>query len=152
VIRVSVEVDIRRPAADVFAFLEDAENNPSWIPNMRSCRWTTPPPIGTGSRYEQVSHFLGREIRTSFEATRHEPGHLITIASREGSSFPITMTRSVEPRGEEDCHVREDVEGDTSGFYSIAEPLLKPMVVRNIRRDYRNLKRLMETGAVRSAS
>jgi hypothetical protein len=62
------------------------------------------------------------------------------------------VTRSVDPRGEGGCHVREDVEGDTSGFYSIAEPLLKPMVVRNIRRDYRNVKRLMESVAGPDAS
>ena len=143
-ISVSVEVDVERPAAEVFAYLEDAENNPHWIPNMRSCRWTTPPPIRVGSRYEQASQFLGREIHTSFEVIRHEPGRLVTIESRVGSSFPIKVTRTVEPRGAAACHVREDVEGDTSGFYSIAEPLLKPMVVRNIRRDYRNLKRVME--------
>ena len=144
-IRGSVEVDVDRPAAEVFAYLEDAENNPSWIPNMRSCRWTTPPPVRAGSHYEQRSHFLGREIHTSFEVTRHEPGRLITIESREGSSFPIKVTRSVEPRGATACHVREDIEGDTSGFYSIAEPLLKPMVIRNIRGVYRNLKKMMES-------
>lgn len=144
VIRVSVEMRVRRPAAEVFAYLEDAENNPRWIPNMRSCRWTTPPPIRAGSRYEQVSRFLGRDIHTSFEVTRHQPGRLITIESREGSSFPIKVTRSVEPWGESACQVREDVEGDTTGFYSIAEPLLRPMVVRSIRRDYRSLRRLME--------
>ena len=111
---------------------------------MRSSRWTTPPPVHVGSRYEQLSHFLGREIHTSFEVTRHEPGWLITIESRQGSSFPIKVTRSVEPRGAAATHVREEVEGDTSGFYTIAEPLLKPVVVRNIRRDYRNLKKVME--------
>ena len=40
--KVTVEVDVERPADEVFAYLEDAENNPKWIPNMRSCRWTTP--------------------------------------------------------------------------------------------------------------
>ena len=145
--KVTVEVDIERPADEVFAYLEDAENNPKWIPNMRSCRWTTLRPIGLGSRYEQVSRFLGRDVHTNFEVTRHEPGRLITIESREGSSFPITVTRSVERRGEAACHAREDTEGDASGFYSIAEPLMRPMVVRNIRRIYRNLKTMMESPA-----
>jgi uncharacterized membrane protein len=141
---VSVEIDVRRPAGEVFAYLEDAENNTEWIPNMVSCRWTTGPPIGIGSRYEQLSKFLGREVRTNFEVTRHQPGRLIAIQSREGSSFPITVTRSVEPLPGSSTHVREDVQGDASGFYAIATPLLKWMVVRNIRRDYRNLKRVLE--------
>ena len=143
-IKVAVEIDIDRPAADVFAYLEDAENNPRWIPNMRSCRWTTPPPIAVGSKYEQLSEFLGRKIRTNFEVTEHQPGRAVTIASRHGSSFPITVTRIVDPRGADSCHVTELTEGDTSGFYAIATPLLRPMVLRNIRRDYRNLKRILE--------
>ncbi len=142
-IKVAVEIDLDRPASQVFAYLEDATNNPKWIPNMRSCRWTTPPPISAGSKYEQLSEFLGRKIHTNFEVTDHQPGHALTIESREGSSFPITVTRIVEARGDS-CHVTEITEGDPSGFYAIASPLLKRMVVRNIRRDYANLKRILE--------
>jgi uncharacterized membrane protein len=145
-ISVKVTVDVDRPSGQVFGYLEDVENNPRWIPNMRSCRWTTPAPVGVGSRYEQTSEFLGREIRTSFEVTDHRPGHLVTIESREGSSFPIKVTRIVEPRGEAGSHVTEEVEGDPSGFYAVATPVLKAMVARNIRRDYRNLKRVLESG------
>ena len=141
-VRVSVEVD--RSPAEVFGYLEDAENNPSWIPNMRSCRWTTPAPVRVGSRYEQTSAFLGRRVLTNFEVIEHEPGHRVTIESREGSSFPIRVTRIVQPRGDGGSHVIEEVEGDPSGFYAIATPLLRAMVTRNIRRDYRSLKRVLE--------
>jgi uncharacterized protein YndB with AHSA1/START domain len=144
VIDARVTVDVDRPPGEVFAYLEDAENNPRWIPNMRVCRWTTPPPVAVGSRYEQLSAFLGRKIRTSFEVTEHEPGHRITIASREGSSFPITVTRIVEPGAGGGSHVTELVEGDASSFDAIATPLLRAMVRRNIRRDSRNLKRVLE--------
>jgi uncharacterized membrane protein len=144
-IRVVVEVDIDRPAPEVFAYLEEVENNTRWLKGMRSCRWTSPPPVRVGSTYEQRSEFLGREIRTSFEVTRHEPGHLVTIESREGSSFPITVTRMVDSNGNGRSHVTEMVEGDASGFYSLATPLLKRMVQRNIRRDYGTLKRLLES-------
>jgi uncharacterized membrane protein len=147
VIGVRVSIDVDRPPEDVFGYLEDAENNPHWIPNMRSCRWTTPAPVGVGSRYEQTSAFLGRLIRTSFEVTEHEPGHRVTIESREGSSFPIKVMRIVEPRADGGSRVTELVEGDASRFYAIATPLLRAMVTRNIRRDYRNLKRVLERGS-----
>jgi len=147
VISVRVTVNVNRPPSEVFGYLEDAENNPRWIPNMRSCRWTTPAPVTVGSRYEQTSGFLGRRIETSFEVTEHEPGHRVTISSREGSSFPITVTRIVEPRADGGSHVIELVEGDASGFYAIAAPVLRVMVARNVRRDYRNLKRVLERGS-----
>jgi len=70
----------------------------------------------------------------------------VTIESREGSSFPIKVTRIVEARSDGGSHVTEEVEGDPSDFYAIATPLLKAMVARNIRRDYRNLKRVLGRG------
>lgn len=141
---VVVDVDIKRPAADVFAYLDEVENNPAWLRGMRSCTWTTPPPRGVGSRYDQVAAFLGKEIRTTFEVTAHEPGRLVTITSLEGSSFPLTVTRLVEPTGDASCRVTETVESDPSGFYRVATPLLRLMVRRNINRDYGSLKRLLE--------
>jgi hypothetical protein len=93
-----------------------------------------------------VSQFLGRQIHTSFEVTRHEPGRLITIESREGSSFPITVTRIVEPDGDGRTRVTELVDADARGFYTLATPLLKRLVERTIRRDYGTLKQLLEEG------
>jgi uncharacterized protein YndB with AHSA1/START domain len=144
-IHVTAEVDVARSAEDVFAYLAEVEHNTEWLSGMRSCRWTSEPPVRAGSTYEQVSHFLGREIRTRFEVTAYEPGHLVTIRSREGSSFPITVTRKVVATGARQCHVTEIVDGDPSGFYSLAAPVLRRMVERTIRRDYRNLKRLLES-------
>ena len=142
---VVVTVDIDRPAPEVFAYLEEVTNNTEWLKGMRSCRWTTEPPVHVGSRYEQVAQFLGKEIRTSFEVTALEPGRLITISSREGSSFPLTVTRSVAPLGDGGARVTETVESEPGGFYKIAQPLLRLMVRRNIARDYRALKSLLES-------
>ena len=141
---VLVNVDIDRPAGEVFAYLDEVENNTAWLRGMCSCTWTTPPPQGRGARYDQVAAFLGREIRTRFEVTAHEPGRMVTITSLEGSSFPLTVTRLVEPTGPASCRVTETVESDPSGFYRIGAPLLRLMVRHNIARDYRTLKRLLE--------
>jgi uncharacterized membrane protein len=142
---VTVQVRIDRPAGEVFTFLEDVENNTKWLRGMVSCSWTTEPPVRVGSRYEQLARFLGKPIRTSFEVTAHEPGQVVTIRSREGSSFPLTVTRRVEPLDATRCRVTETVESDPSGFYRVAEPLLRLLVRRNIQRDYLRLKTLLET-------
>jgi uncharacterized membrane protein len=142
---VVVRTDIARPADEVFAFLDEVTNNTQWLRGMVSCTWRTDPPVRVGSRYEQVARFLGREIRTTFEVTEHEAGRRVTIASREGSSFPLSVTREVIPRGVAACTVIETVESDPSGFYRIATPLLRALVRRNIRRDYRRLRTLLES-------
>jgi len=139
-----VEEEIERPAEVVWEYLENAEHNPEWLSNMRSARWTTEPPIAVGSRYDQLARFLGKDVRTSFEVSALEPGRSITISSLPGSSFPIRITRQLEPLGPQRTRVRETAEGDSGGFYRVAEPLMRPIVRRNIVRAYRRLKQMLE--------
>jgi hypothetical protein len=112
---------------------------------MKSARWTTDPPVRVGSRYDQVARFLGKEVRTSFEVTAHEPGRVITISSLPGSSFEIKITRQLDPITAERCRVTETAGGDSGGFYRVAEPLMRAIMRRNIARDYRRLKGLLES-------
>lgn len=142
---VTVSVEIACAPAAAWAYLADAERNPEWLDNMESCRWTTEPPIAVGSRYEQVAMFLGRQVRTSFEVTELRDGSQVTISSLPGSSFPLTITRGLDPLSAHRCRVTEIAGGDPSGFYRLAEPLMRPLVRRNITRAYAKLKRLLET-------
>lgn len=142
-VEVTSEVAIARPAEEVFAFLADAENNPSWQRGMKSCRWTSGGPIEVGSTYEQRAAFLGRPIVSTFVVTDLDPGRSITITTVE-STFPITVTRSVEPHGEAACVVRAQVSGDPSKVFRVAEPAMRWMVQRSVRADYARLKGLLE--------
>ena len=92
------QIEVERPAPEVFAYIADFANNPTWQGGMDSCRWTSEGPIAVGSTYEQVAHFLGKAILTTFEVTALDPGHSIRIESRI-STFPIQVTRTVEPLG-----------------------------------------------------
>ncbi len=141
---VTVEIEIARAPAVVWEYLADAEHNPEWLRNMSSCRWITDPPIRVGSRYEQVARFLRKEVRTSFEVSALEQGQLVTISSLPGSSFPLTITRRLDPIDSGRCRVIEVAGGDPSGFYRVAEAPMRVMVRRNIDRAYRRLKHLLE--------
>jgi hypothetical protein len=48
--------------------------------------------------------------------------------------------------------VTETLDSDPRGYYRVAEPLLRLLVQRRIRRDYQRLKALLEAGSDRSAS
>ena len=72
--RLSASQIIQRPADEVFGFVADVTNNPRWQRGMRSCAWTSPPPITVGSTYRQEASFLGRPLVTDFEVVDHEPG------------------------------------------------------------------------------
>jgi uncharacterized membrane protein len=142
---VVVELEIRCSPSIAWEYMVNAEHNPEWLPNMRSCTWITDPPIGVGSRYEQVATFLGKEVRTSFEVTELRDGRLITITSLPGSSFPLTITREVDPIDETRCKLTETAAGEPGGFFRVAEAPMRVMVRRNITRAYRGLKQLLES-------
>lgn len=142
---VVVQVEINCAPSVAWEYMVNASHNPEWLPNMRSCTWITDPPIRPGSRYEQVARFLGREVRTSFEVTAVDEGRLVTITSLPGSSFPLTITREVDPAGDRRCLVKETAGGEPGRFFRVAEAPMRAMVRHNITRAYRGLKQLLES-------
>lgn len=139
----SARREIDRPAAEVFALVSDASNNPRWQKGQQSCVWTTPPPIEVGSVYEQQARFLGRIVTNRFEVIAYEPGRSITIRSTEGS-FPITVHRSVEPLGQGRSRVSADIEGEPGRFFRLVGPVLRRLAQRSVDADYDRLQRLLE--------
>ena len=142
--RLESEVEIDRPADEVFAVVSDFSRNPDWQGGMRSARWTTEPPLRVGSTYEQVARFLGRDVVTTFEVVGYEPGRSVTIESRQ-SSFPITVTRAVEPIGADRTRVSAVIDGRPGRFFRLFGPLLRMMAERSVRQDYQRLRELLES-------
>jgi uncharacterized membrane protein len=136
--------EIERSADEVFAFFSDASNNPQWQTGQRSCVWTTPPPIGVGSTYDQEARFLGRTVLSRFEVVEHDPGRVITIRSIQGS-FPIEVRRSVEPLDPARCRVTAEISGEPGGFFRLAAPLLRRLAQRSVDADYDRLRNLLES-------
>jgi len=135
---------VRRPASDVFAFIADASNNPSWQSGMVSCRWTSPPPIAIGSRYEQVARFMGRPVVSTFVVVDLEPGRMIQLKTID-STFPIEVRRSVEPIDDASCAVSARITGGPEGWMRFLAPLMRRRAQRSVDADYDRLVELLET-------
>lgn len=146
-IEVVVDRTVPLPAETVFEFLADHANNPRWQNGMESCTWTTLPPIGVGSRYDQVARFLGREICTEFEVIDHEPGRSITIESRSGP-LDLHITRTVETAKTSEsvhdgAHIHAVIRGTPTGVMRLVEPLMAGKIRRDINADYDRLVDLL---------
>jgi uncharacterized protein YndB with AHSA1/START domain len=135
---VTVATDIDAPPGDVFGVIADFEQGPRWQPNMREARWTTPPPPRVGSTFEQRARFMGRDMNAGYEVTEYDPPLVVTIRSTTGP-FPITVRRVIEPHGR-GTRVTET----SSGGPRVLSPLMKPVLRRTLKRDYRHLKELLE--------
>lgn len=130
---------INRPADEVFAFFADATNNPKWQDGMVACEWRTPPPIAVDSIYEQHAQFMGKDVRSVFVVTEHEPGRSIKIETIE-STFPITVHRWVEPTGPGSCTVNAEIGGGPTGLMRLLEPLVARRAQRSVDADYDRLQ------------
>ncbi|MBM7584055.1 hypothetical protein JOC86_000592 [Bacillus pakistanensis] len=141
-IKVESKIFINREYQEVFRFISNFENNTLWQKGMKKAQFTTSAPIGIGSTYEQEASFLGKKIVSSFIVTDFKEDHLIKIKST-ASSFPIQVTRSVEPVGT-GTKVYAIVEGDAMHFFKLAQPILKKFVGNSINADYKRLKETLE--------
>jgi uncharacterized membrane protein len=135
------------PRERVAAYLRDPGNDPHWIGGLRSARLVTDPPVGVGSRVERVASFLGRRVEYVNEVTELTGTRLAMRSVR--SPFPMRVTYGFEDAGGDTTEVSVRVEGDASRLYRLADPVMAVLVRRSVRRDLRNLKRLLEDGAGR---
>lgn len=145
---ITVSVEVNRPAAEVFAFVSDVQNNPKWQRGQRSCAWTSPTPHELDATYDQTARFLGRDIVSKFRVSEYEPGRRMTFVSTAGP-FPIDESRTVEPLGAGRSRVTAVVRGDASRTFWIVAPLLRSMVGRSVRGDYARLHRLLQGASTR---
>lgn len=87
---------------------------------------------------------MGRQVLTTFEVTEFEPGRRVTIEAIDGS-FPIRVTRSVEPVDGGSCRVSAEISGEPGGFFRLAAPLVQKRAQRSVDADYDRLKTLLES-------
>ena len=141
--RVEVTVTIERPPEEVFAFIADFEKNSLWQAGVQKAWFTSNGPFGVGSTYTQLSRFLGRDIEFHFEVVRFEPNKLVEFKTTSGT-FPVHIVRAVEavPEG---SRVQAVIEGEASGLFKLAAPLLDRITQRQIEADYGRLKTLLES-------
>jgi hypothetical protein len=142
VINIVIRTEVDVPAAEAFSYVADFSNNAAWQSGITSTEWTSPPPIQVGSTFDQHAEYKGTV--TTYEITGIDQGRSITTESRQGATFPIVVTRKVDPLGESRCRITVDLVGYPRGFRRLIKPLLVRMVRKSIEADYRRLKRLLE--------
>ena len=87
-----VSVDIKRPVEEVFAFVENPENDPIWRNSMVEAEVEEEGDgadaehggEGLGATGHEVYKLLGREVETTWEITTYEPNHKVAYKSTSG--------------------------------------------------------------------
>jgi len=143
-IDVTAEVAIRRPPAEVAAYMIDPAHDPEWIGGVRAVRLETDPPVRVGTRVARVASFLGRRVEYVNEITELDPERVLDMRSVK-APFPMRVTYTFDARdGGTATTVRNRARGNPGGFFALFGPLLAPLVKRSVQKDLERLRDLLE--------
>ena len=142
-IDLQTNIEIGRPAAEVFDFVADQTNAPKWQHGLHEVRRTTPGPLGVGTEHAFVRRFAGMKIESRNRFTKYEPGRYVEFEIPSGK---ITGNASymVEPIGRNTSRLKSEVHFRVSGPAGLVTPLLARVFERDSRRDESSLKELLE--------
>jgi uncharacterized protein YndB with AHSA1/START domain len=145
-------IDIRRPPADVFAFIAELQNMPQWYEAVRQVTKTTAGPAAAGSRYRIVRSLPSGPAYNDVEVTEYVLNRSVTLESRAGPT-PFRYRYGVEPTREGttltlDANISSaGLPGPAAHLGGIATQLFKHGMKQNLS----ELKRIVQTAQAGAA-
>jgi len=139
--KVERKISIARPPTEVFSYIADVRNDPSWHTDMLEVRSSTDV-VGMDTVFNvKVKPSMGVSEGT-MTVSRFEPGTLIEFQGRMGKMAP-TVTNICEPEAQGTLVTRR-VELEPPGVMRVMTPLIKRMIAKSNDGFLANLKRLLE--------
>jgi hypothetical protein len=133
---------INRPPQKVFDFMGDPINDPKWRDSAISAEWTSEGPPGVGSTLRSVDKILGREMESTSEITAWDRPNLWGQKA-VGGPVPYEMTVKFEAK-EQGTQLTFNANVEPSGFFKIAEGLVRKQLEKQFDTDLNGLKRVLE--------
>ena len=135
-------VVIHRPIGQVFAYVTDQTNTPSWQAGLVEVRRTTAGPIGVGTRHTLVRNFMGRRMEADNEYVAYEPDRLVTFRTTSGPPLTASYLFESEPNG---TRLTSRVELDGAGFFGLLDAVVGAGLRREMKAALPALKALLES-------
>ena len=142
-INVQVNTVINRPVEEVFKFVANFENHPTWETDFHEVKRLSSEPVGLGTTYQCLLKFPGQTASSRFEITEYTPYQKIAYQGEQAGP--------AKPKG---SFLFESVTGGTkvtsmprpefSGFFRLLEGLMGGYIRKNNFAHLSNLKRLLE--------
>jgi Polyketide cyclase / dehydrase and lipid transport len=96
VARYVTTIESKLPAEEAFAYMADFSNARVWDPSVSEARRVGDGAIGTGSAFDLVSRFAGRDVPLRYAIVEYDPPRRVVLeARRPGYASRDTIT--VEP-------------------------------------------------------
>jgi len=135
---------INRPPQEVFDYSSDPANAHKWQSQVLSQEWSSDGPPGVGSTQRAVARFLGRDLESAAEITIWDPPSQHGFKSI-GGPVHIEGGMKFAPEGD-GTKVTMGGQLETSGFFKLAEGLVKKQLESQFEANLEALKLLLESG------
>jgi carbon monoxide dehydrogenase subunit G len=142
-VHAELTVEIARTPEEVFDYLTDVSNLPSWQSGVHSASLEGSP--GVGAKVVESRHMLGRELRTTLEIDAYDRPRLFTLRALD-SPVPFTVSHELEPNGAGTLLTVRG-EGDAGMLPGFAAGIMARRAEKQFRKDFERLKRLLEASA-----
>jgi uncharacterized protein YndB with AHSA1/START domain len=130
-IRASWQTRIERPVEEVFDYMADLANEPEWNPDASNVVRVSPGPVGLGTVWEEDFRRVGHYV-TTIDA--YERPSVLSFDARNPRT-DAHVRFEFTPDGDAAARVSCVVELTMKGGMRLLEPLLAPMIRRQIERE-----------------
>ena len=139
-------IEIARPPAEVFAYLDELARHGEWQSQIVSARVTTDGPVGVGTRCAEVRRAGGRLQNVTYEITEHDPPHSFAFRGLDGPVRPVGRG-TVEPLGDgRGSRVTIELDMRGHGIGVLLAPLARAQARKQVPQDQLRLKQRLESG------
>lgn len=141
-IHVENSVWINRPVEEVFAYMTDPSNMPSFVPGITEAEKVTQGPNGVGTQIACKFSMLGGSMDILAEWTRFENNTCYASQNLKGGDTKALTTFQEENGG---TRIDRVMDVGVEGFLAtLAKPLIRRTAVRNADTEFAQLKDLLE--------
>jgi len=134
---------IQRPVKQVFDFISASGNDVQWQYGALASSQLSLTPIGLGTLFSSLGHFMGRRLQGKFEVTEYEPNRKYGFKSRSG---PIqTQTLYVFEICEDGTRVDANLQVNQSGFFKLTDAFVTNFASRQLKENLATLKNFLES-------
>ena len=137
-------VEIDRPQAEVFAYLNELDRHPEWQEDLISSRIVSDGSVGVGARARDTRKVPGGPREMTYEITEHDPPRK---SSWQGLDGPVrgAGSVSVEPIGDGSrSRVTLELDLKGHGLGLLIAPFARRQAARQIPKSQAKLKEILE--------
>jgi carbon monoxide dehydrogenase subunit G len=138
-------ITIRRPVAEVFAYMDDISRETEWQSQLVEAHQSPAGPTAVGTRKRYVSQFLGKRLENTYVVEVYEPDRRVVCRSTPDSVLNATTELLWEDVGGE-TRITMSLDGAASGpLRFVPAAMLEATFEKEVRTTLARLKERLES-------